>query len=144
MAFVNEKLTSKEREEFLKAGIKSPRGGYQSVVVGIKPTHLTIDRDTNTWLAYHYSHRETDKDVQEFIFMYKGITIPLQAVRNFSQNTGTYWQITLFDLPNEFVEEKNAIEKLVIDSFETYNSSGWPEDINPKIKTTCAFAKEVI
>ena len=82
MAFVNEKLTPTQREELAKKKIKNPYGSFRDTTEGIMPLYLTIDKNSETWLAHCYNHHDTNNDIEEFIFMYKSNPIPVQAIKN--------------------------------------------------------------
>ena len=59
MAFVNEKLTPTQREELAKKKIKNPYGSFRDTTEGIMPLYLTIDKNSETWLAHCYNHHDT-------------------------------------------------------------------------------------
>ena len=105
MAFVNEKLTDTQREELFKKKIKNPYGSFMDITEGIKPLYLTIDKNSETWLAHCYKHHDTNDDIEEFIFMYKSNPIPVQAIKSI-QKQQVCWRITRIDFPNELLNEK--------------------------------------
>ena len=79
MAFVNKKLSISEKKKISDMKIKNPYGNYRNIMEGITPSYITIDNSSNMWLAHCYTHKETLECIEEFIFMYNGQPIPVQA-----------------------------------------------------------------
>lgn len=57
------------------------------------PLYLTIDKNSEIWLAHCRTHHDTDNDIEEFIFMYKSNPIPVQAIRCIYEQQ-VCWRIT--------------------------------------------------
>lgn len=104
MAFVNEKLTPTQREELAKKKIKNPYGGFRDTTEGIMPLYLTIDKNSETWLAHCYKHHDTNNDIEEFIFMYKSNPIPVQAIKSIHEQQ-VCWKITRIDFPKGLLND---------------------------------------
>jgi hypothetical protein len=142
MKFVNVKLTKEQREEFAARGIKNPYGSYEDMDIGVKPIYLTINEETDTWLTWCYFDHEAAESINEFLFMYKQYPIPVQVIHTLEEAT-THWKVTRLSIPDELLIEKEIIKNLIISAFETYKSTGHPDDCNPEEKTICWFAEEV-
>ena len=111
MAFVNEKLTPTQREELAKKKIKNPYGSFRDTTEGIMPLYLTIDKNSETWLAHCYNHHDTNNDIEEFIFMYKSNPIPVQAIKSIHEQQ-VCWKITRIDFPKGLLKDKIRTEKI--------------------------------
>ena len=103
MAFVNENLTPTQREELAKKKIKNPYGSFMDTTEGIMPLYLTIDKNSETWLAHCYNHHDTNNDIEEFIFMYKSNPIPVQAIKSIHEQQ-VCWKITRIDFPKGLIK----------------------------------------
>jgi hypothetical protein len=143
MKFVNVELTKEQREEFAARGIKNPYSSFEDIRNGIKPVYLTINEETDTWLTWCYLHRDVDKHIMEFLFMYKQFPIPVQVIHTLIDEIETHWEVTRLRLPDELLSEKEVIKDLLISAFETYHATGRPDDCDPEDRTTCSFAEGV-
>ena len=133
MAFVNEKLTPTQREELAKKKIKNPYGSFRDTTEGIMPLYLTIDKNSETWLAHCYNHHDTNNDIEEFIFMYKSNPIPVQAIKSIHEQQ-VCWKITRIDFFRDLDNEKEPFQTALADAFKAYNISGRPGEENEKAK----------
>lgn len=138
MAFVNEKLTQTQREELVKKKIKNPYGSFRDMTEGIMPLYLTIDKKSETWLAYCYKYHDTNNDIEEFIFMYKSNPIPVQAIKSVHEQQ-VCWKITRIDLPNGLLNDKEHLQTSLIDAFKAYNISGMYGEENGQAKQVIVF-----
>lgn len=136
MAFVNLKLTPTERKELAEKHLINPYGSYRDTTEGITPLYLTADKDTGMWLAFCYQHRDIDVDLNEFLFMFKSCSVPVQARRNVIQKQVS-WIITRIDLPRDFLSDKEEITTALIDAFKAYGIFGRPEEENAEVKVIC-------
>ena len=115
MAFVNEKLTPTQREELAKKKIKNPYGSFRDTTEGIMPLYLTVDKNSETWLAHCYNHHDTNNDIEEFIFMYKSNPIPVQAIKSIHEKQ-VCWKITRIDFPKGLLNDKEHFQILLTGS----------------------------
>lgn len=127
MAFVNENLTPTQREELAKKKIKNPYGSFRDTTEGIMPLYLTIDKNSETWLAHCYNHHDTNNDIEEFIFMYKSNPIPVQAIKSIHEKQ-VCWKITRIDFPKGLLNDKEHLQILLTDAFKAYNIIMYPRN----------------
>lgn len=127
MKFVNKKLTFSQSEEFAKRKIKNPYGSFMDITEGIRPIYLTIDKSTDTWLAWCYRHRDASENVEEFLFMYKTNPIPVQAIWEICDKQ-VYWRITRMDIPHDLIADKTELKNVLSEAFIIYKASGSPDD----------------
>lgn len=138
MTFVNEKLTPTQREELAKKKIKNPYGSFRDTTEGIMPLYLTIDKNSETWLAHCYNHHDTNNDIEEFIFMYKSNPIPVQAIKSIHEQQ-VCWKITRIDFPKGLLNDKEHFQILLTDAFKAYNISGWPGEESGQTKVIYGY-----
>jgi hypothetical protein len=143
MAFVNEKLTSEQRENLKKMGIKNPYGSAEQITEGIAPLYWTINRENGTWLCWCYNQREVEDDYKEFMFVYKQTPIPIQVVCTRLKEKTSDWKVTRLDLPEGLLHEKQNIKDLIVKAFEIYKAVGWPDVSNMETMSTCSFREGI-
>ena len=141
MAFVNKKLSISEKKKISDMKIKNPYGNYRDIMEGITPSYITIDNSSNMWLAHCYTHKETLECIEEFIFMYNGQPIPVQAKKRIN-GKNVIWEISRIDISvNMIVEDHKLINSLVA-AFKVYNTTGWPEENDEAVSVICDLGKE--
>lgn len=99
MAFVNERLTSLQKENFVKRGIKNPRSSNQV----LKPNFWTIDHERNACLINIGAYHDMPED-EQFVFIFdSGIFLFTLLMCNIS-NTTKAWKF------KKYISLKNAGE----------------------------------
>lgn len=135
MAFVNERLTALQKENFVKRGIKNPLSSNQV----LNPNFWTIDHERNTCLinigAYHDLPEE-----ELFIFVFdSGIYMFKLRMCNISDTTKSWKFINYKSLndPNEIDEEQ--LMSTFKEALLEYKYNGLPSKYKQQFKMEIDF-----
>ena len=94
MAFVNEKLTSEQREEFFKRKIMYPEPDSD---IQFMPVWWTIDKEVGDFLIEAGSVNRDDRDNIIFYFSYSGGSLFVTLNRQMSGENTIKWSISEYE-----------------------------------------------
>lgn len=135
MAFVNERLTALQKENFVKQGIKNPLSSNQV----LNPNFWTIDHERNACLinigAYHDMPEE-----EQFVFIFdSGIFMFTLQMCNISDTTKS-WEFKKYkslNNPNEIDEEQ--LMTVFKEALLEYKYNGLPSKYKQQFKMKIEF-----
>lgn len=118
MAFVNEKLTLEQREEFASRGIK--RSASHNIA---KPLLRTIDKEINMCLWHIGNLGRDDYDHHVFFFEFNGETVCLIMKYSNPQKGSILWTISEYE---KTFTGKEMFAEFIKDSLIVYGVDGDP------------------
>lgn len=144
MAFVNEKLTLEQQEEFNSWGIVYPLYAMGQVVKEIKmknPCEWTADKERNIYLFGVYYHRDYYEE-NVFVFLWNKKSYLVQFRKKWEDGNTLVWNIPDHYVSDSFVfpycQEEGFIDNLR-EALIVYGKNGTPDEWNKTIKTKCNF-----
>lgn len=135
MAFVNEKLTSLQKEDFVKKDIKNPHHSNQV----LNPNFWTVDHERNAYLinigAYHDMPEE-----EQFVFIYNsGIFLFTLQMCNVSDTTKA-WNFKKYISLNSSSEiEEEQLIMIFKEALSEYKYNGLPVGYKQQFKVEINF-----
>lgn len=138
MAFVNEKLTPEQREEFAKRGVRNP---LSPVLPVLKPAYWTIDKSKDVYLFSIGTHRDFPYEVL-FYFSWKDKNMILPLKRETRSSDTCAWSLdTNWSRPISDIEDKDTLPELIDDlkyALMEHKLKGNP-DIQDTTNIVCDF-----
>lgn len=135
MAFVNERLTEQQRDEFAAMGIMNPTLNQHGV---LRPLHRTIERATSTCLIHTGVYRDCP-DEHYFLFFWRNNAYPLSLMMDFKGSAYTVCWDNKRDLsPYMFTGTEPYTDDLKT-ALMTFKWDGTPSELNEKCLTKCMF-----
>lgn len=124
MAFVNERLTTKQRDEFESKRVKNPT--INSALTFLRPLFWTIDRENDACLIHAGVYRD-EPDENYFVFFWKGQEHHISLVYYGNGNTATWKKENrlspyVFSTSDEFVPDLR--KALGCFAFDGYDNQG--------------------
>lgn len=145
MAFINEKLTSVQKEEFNSLKIKRPVFGFGRIIREIDmelPWHWTIDKERKMYLMpTSYDRDYPDERVFVFIWNHKNYLVQFNI--SFENGYTVVWSIPKHYLINNvfpYCEEDRFLDDLR-DALVAYGVSGDPDNSDKKCSTKFNFGE---
>ncbi len=143
MAFVNEKLTPEQRDEFSSWDIKTPVLGLGHIIKiteMLTPFKWTADKDRKMYLIA--SSRDRDfSDERVFIFIWNSKSYIVQLTQKFIDDYTVRWSIPercLIDNAVPYCNEESFLDDLR-DALKVYGAFGDESDLNKKCNTIVDF-----
>jgi len=133
MAFVNEKLTKEEREEFVARGIRNPTINRMGI---LDITHWTIDRENDMCLVSAGQDREY-WDEQYFVFFWKSEQHVISLVQDVTGNT-VIWKKEIQVSPYRFSVSDHYVDDLK-NALKAYKMNGMTSNINERSEVVIDF-----
>ena len=135
MAFINEKLTFSQKEEFVKRGIKNPHSPNQVLA----PNFWTIDHERNACLinigAYHDLPEE-----EQFIFLYdSGIFLFTLQMCGIDDTTKVWKLIKYISLNNSNKIEEEQLMEIFKEALHEYKYNGLPDGYKQQFEMKINF-----
>jgi len=134
MAFVNEKLTKEEREEFAARKIKNPT--INRMRGFLDPIDWTIDRENDMYLV----HAGYDRDYlneEYFVFFWKGEQHVISLIQESTGGT-VIWKKEIQVSPYSFSVNDNFVDDLR-SALRTFKVTGIPCERNENIGVIIDF-----
>lgn len=122
MQYENIELTEEQRNKLIERKIKNPYGSFMDITEGISPIYLTVDKDSENWLAEGYFHHDVEQTLNEFTFMYENVPVFVQAERIIQERHVTV-KITRIDEKNGFNGKKPFLDSLT-EAFKVFAACG--------------------
>ena len=134
MAFVNEKLTKEEREEFISRGIKNPT--INSSIDILDTIYWTIDRENDMCLVHAGVYRDAWYE-NYFVFFWKGEQHVISLIMDTAPNT-VIWKKEIEFSPYSFSVNAPFVTDLK-EALEVFQFFGKPEEMNDDSKVIIKF-----
>lgn len=140
MAFINEKLTPEQHEEFNSWGIKKPIFGFGQISREkdmVNPLYWTVDHEREIYLL-STTHDRDYPDESVFIFIWNKKKYLVQFNSHFEDEETVVWSVPekyLIDSTFPYCEEEGFIDDLR-DALLCYGSMGTTDE---NCKTVCNF-----
>ncbi len=145
MAFINEKLTSEQKDIFNSLNIKRPVFGFGHVIREVDmefPWYWTIDKERKMYLmSTSYDRDYLDEKV--FVFVWNNKNYLVQFNISFENGYTVVWNIPKHYLINDvfpYCEDDRFLDDLC-DALVAYGVSGNPDILNEKGSTIFSFRK---
>lgn len=145
MAFINEKLTSEQKDIFNSLNIKRPVFGFGHVIREVDmefPWYWTIDKERKMYLM-STSYDRDYPDERVFIFVWNNKNYLVQFNISFENGYTVVWNIPKHYLINDvfpYCEDDRFLDDLC-DALAAYGVSGNPDNSNEKSSTKISFRK---
>lgn len=123
MAFVNERLTREEGEEFKAKAIENPGNRFMI----LDPSKRTIDHDKNVFLVWALQEREEPYD-NYFVLFWKDTPIPVELRDTWVEKKTCRWQILRIKIPADLERDRNEIIQSLKDALTVYGFNGSPDE----------------
>lgn len=135
MAFVNERLTSLEKENFVKRGIKNPRVSNQV----LNPNFWTIDHERNACLinigAYHDLPEE-----EQFVFIFNSGIFLFTLRQHTISDTTKAWTLEKYKSLNNTEEiSEEQLMAVFKEALAEYKYNGLPSEYKQQFKMEINF-----
>lgn len=135
MAFINERLTSSQKEDFVKKDIKHP---HHSDMV-LAPNFWTADHERNAYLinigAYHDLPEE-----EQFIFLYdSGIFLFTLQMCGIDDTTKAWKLIKYISLNNSNKIEEEQLMEIFKEALHEYKYNGLPDGYKQQFEMKINF-----
>ncbi len=140
MAFVNEKLTPEQREEFNSWEVIQPHFGFGRIIreeLMRNPWYWTIDKEREIYLLKTSYDRDFPNEMV-FVFIWHKKNYLVQFFRSYEENNVIVWDIPKHYLIDKFFpycEEEHFLDDLreaLIAYGDTGTPNTWNEDCNTK------------
>ena len=138
MAFINEKLTNEQKEEFNSWGIMQPYFGFGRIIDETpmrNPWYWTVDKERKMYLLDTTYDREYINECV-FIFIWNGKDYRVQFYCRTEANNTVIWELPkkyLIDTVFPYCEEEHFLDDLR-EALRVYGYTGRPnENCNIKI-----------
>jgi hypothetical protein len=119
MAFINEKMTPEQREEFRKKSIKRPASIYIA-----NPIYRTIDKDSEMCLWHLGILSRDDFDTHGFLFECNGETHTVIMDYSNPEKGNVHWSISAYE---KIFTGKESFSESLKEALTVYAVNGDPE-----------------
>ena len=134
MAFINEKLTPEQKEEFNSWGIIEPHFGFGRIIseeLKVNPSYWTVDTERKMYLLDTSYDRYYSKECV-FIFIWNGKDYRVQFYRRCEENGVVVWELPkkyLIDNVFPYCDKESFLGDLR-DALTAYGFDGMPDEYN--------------
>lgn len=128
MAFVNERMTRAEMDEFAAKSIHNPGNEF----IMLKPYRWTINRDENIALIWALQEREEPHEIY-FLLLWKDVVISVKLRKSWVDNKTCNWKLISIDIPESSKQNQSEIVLSLKDALTVYGVDGDPDEPNNKI-----------
>lgn len=145
MAFINEKLTSEQKEEFSSLKIKRPIFAFGRIIREIDmefPWYWTIDKERKMYLM-STSYDRDYPDERVFVFVWNNKNYLVQFNISFENGYTVVWNIPKHYLINDafpYCEDDRFLDDLC-EALAAYGVSGDPDHPDEKCNTKFRFGE---
>ncbi len=135
MAFINERLTDLQREDFEKRNIKNPLQKDQLLV----PNFWTADFERNTFLVNVGSYHDLPEEIL-FIFIHnQDVFLFKLEMRNIDCETKEWNFLNFKPLSDNIETDENLLMGLFKEALSEYKYNGLPKDFRQQFKMKINF-----
>lgn len=135
MAFMNERLTSLQKEDFIKKGIKHPH--HPNDV--LNPNFWTIDHEQNACLINMGAYHDLPEE-EQFVFLYdSGIFLFTLQVCSISDTVKSWKLIKYISLNNSNEIEEEQLMAIFKEALSEYKYNGLPDGYKQQFEMKVNF-----
>ncbi|PYG85609.1 hypothetical protein LY28_03297 [Ruminiclostridium sufflavum DSM 19573] len=134
MAFVTERMTKEEKDNFAARAIPNP--GNKFFI--LKPSKWTIDRENNVILVWALEEREEPHD-NHFLLCWKDTPITVKLGECWTEGSPRTWELRHIKIPENLKAQQDEIIQILKDALEGYGFDGDPKGNNKTTKVQFNF-----